>query len=179
METKYIKIDTQSADFDEKFSKYEESISYILQNSYEDFYGFDYHKRRMTEGKSIIYLAFTNEILIGVSYVKQNKRRAVTAVFPEKYRGQGIAKFLVKLSLKDFPQQYSIISTNLNHSHIMINILKKIGFKKVETEEQIKMIVEEEYGLLENFRKENGYLLFDRKSNRRNNKRESLTLLYI
>jgi len=179
MKVNYIRIDTQSTDFDKEFSKYEKGISYILQSSYEDFYGFDYHKQRMIEGKSIIYLAFVNEILIGVSYVKKNKRRAVTAVFPEEYRGQGVAKFLVKLSLKDFPQQYSIISTNLNHSYIMISILQKIGFKKVETEEQIKMIVGEEYGLLENFRKENGYLLFDRKSNRRNNKRELLTLLYI
>lgn len=187
MNLEYKKIDTQSPDFEEDFREYEEYIFKILQDSYDDFYGNDYHKNRIIEGKVIIYLALDNQKLddqkiVGLSYVKRsNCRRGGTVVFPPKCRNKGIAQKLIELSLQDIPNQHTILSTNLKKSSIMLHVIQKMGFKKATSEKEIKGIVgKEEYeNSLSNFQQYGEYFVFDRKSTRRQAKRKSVTLFYI
>jgi hypothetical protein len=166
-------------DFETTFSKYETAFFEILSNAYTSYYGPDYHKKRIIDGKAILYLAFADNKLVGVSYVKRNFRRGGTAIFPAAYRQQGIAESLVKLSLIDFPKQYSILSTDLEHSHKMLSLMDKLGFKRASSIDEVKEIVGDEFHLLSNFRDIDGYLVFDRDSKRRGGeKRRRLTLTH-
>ena len=178
MEITYKKLDTQASNFDQMFSLYSSEFYSILEKSYLNYYGQDYHNDRIKNGNSILYLAFLNENLIGVSYVKRNNRRGGTAVYPEKYRKLGIAKRLVKLSLIDFPKQYTILSTNFPHSIKMLSLMRSVDFHMACTELEVKNIVSDEYTLLSNFRYSNGYFVFDRLSEKRSLQREFLTLLH-
>lgn len=179
MTIKYQRIDTTEKNFKEEFSKCEKTFFEVISNAYPIYYGLFYHKKRIIEGKAIIYLGYIDDFLVGVSYVKQNFRRGGTAVFPEKYRQLGIAENLVKLSLADFPKQYTILSTKLEHSYKMLSLMDKLGFKKAASIEEIEKIVTTEFHLLSNFRQENDYIIFDRNSERRGGiKRESLILMH-
>jgi len=174
----YKKFDILDSNFQENFRKYERSFLQLLQNCYQEFYGNSYHSDRIRQSSSIVYLALNNDSLVGASYVKRNLRRGGTVVAPE-YRGMGVGEHLVKMSLTDFPHQYSILSTNLNYSHRMLSLMEKVGFKKAMGVEIIKTIVGEEFECMSNFRIENGYFIFDRESKRRNGvKRIGLTLLH-
>lgn len=175
----YKRLDTTSENFESTFSKYETTFFQILSNAYPTYYGLNYHKSRMIEGKAIIYLGYVDNILVGVSYVKRNFRRGGTAIYPERFRQLGIAENLVKLSLMDFPKQYTILSTNLEHSYKMISLMDKLGFKRAKTVGEIEEIVTTEFHLLSNFRQESNYIIFDRDSERRRGiKRESLLLMH-
>jgi len=158
---KWQNIDTQCPEFLE----FENSMFRILENSYDVFYGNKYHKVRMTEGNANIYLAYDNEGLVGLSYIKKSngkyKKRGGTVVFPPAYRRKGIATQLVRNSLIDIPNQYTILSIGSE----MLSIVQKIGFKRANTIDEIKEIVgEEEFKLFSNFRQKYYYLVFDRKS---------------
>ena len=172
------RLDTLDLNFENEFSKFEASFYHILSSSYSTYYGKDYHSDRIRKGEAILYIAFVDNTLVAVSYVKRNLRRGGTAVYPPEYRKLGLAQQLVVMSLKDFPKQYTILSTNYDYSHKMLNLMKKVGFKTATTIEEIKSIVGEEYCLLSNFRQFEDYFVFDRESEKRNSKREFLTLLH-
>lgn len=179
MKIEFRRLDTTDKDFEIEFSKCEAKFFEILSNSYQTYYGVEYHKKRVFESNSIIYLAYVDRFIVGVSYVKRNGRRGGTAIYPEVYRRQGLAENLIKLSLIDFPKQYSILSTNLEHSHKMLKLMEKLRFKHASTIEEIKSFAGNEVHLLSNFRLKNNYLIFDRSSERRDGlKREMLTLVY-
>lgn len=179
MKIEYKRLNTADKNFKEEFSFCETSFFQILSNAYQTYYGLDYHKKRIIDGKSIIYLAYVDSVLVGVSYVKCNCRRGGTAIHPVNYKRIGIAENLVKLSLTDFPKQYSILSTNLEHSHKMISLMDKLGFKRARTVEEIQKVVGDEFYLLSNFRLESDYMIFDRESERRGgSKRQFLTLMH-
>jgi len=161
-----------------QFSEISHLFYKILSNSYTTYYGNDYHNERIRSGQAILYIAFVDEKLVAVSYVKRNRRRGGTAVFPIKYRKIGLAKKLVEMSLDDFPEQYSILSINHDYSHKMLSLLIKVGFRKASSIEELKNIIGEEFHLLSEFRDINGYLVFDRESDKREVKRQSLTLLH-
>jgi len=172
------RLDTLDPNFETLFSEFEISFYEVLSNSYSTYYGEDYHKDRIRKGQAILYVAFVDNKFVAASYVKRNLRRGGTAVFPPEFRKLGLAQRLVEMSLKDFPKQYTILSTNYDYSYKMLNLMDKLGFKKAETKEEIKSIVGDEFCLLSNFRLHNGYFVFDRKSEKRNSKREFLTLLH-
>lgn len=179
MEVNYLVIDSIRSDFQSYFGMYEHDFFYVLSKAYENYYGDEYHKKRIIESQAILYIALNNHKVIGVSYVKRNLRRGGIAIYPSEYRRNGIAENLIKLSLIDFPRQYSIISVNLEHSHIMLSLACKLGFKYAKSIEEIKQIVNNEFHLLFNFRKIKNYIVFDRKSERRTDKiRNSLTLVH-
>lgn len=179
MEILYKKLDTADINFDNEFLCYRESFFNILSKTYPIYYGQDYHQERIQASKAVIYLVLVDNLLVGVSYVKRNLRRGGTAIFPEHFRRLGLAEHLVKLSLCDFPNQYSILSTDLPYSSKMLNLMSKVGFKNACDVEEIKKIVGEEFIFLSNFRKIDNRILFDRKSNRRSGvKREYLTLVH-
>jgi hypothetical protein len=178
MEIEYLRLDSLDSNFRKKFSEFENEFYDILSKSYSIYYGQEYHMDRIRVGQSILYVAFVDKKLVAVSYVKRNKRRGGTAVYPETYRKMGLAKKLVELSLLDFPKQYSILSTNFEHSYKMLSLLQVIGFKMATTQKEIEGIVGYEYSLLSNFRSLDGYFVFDRESKKRESKREILTLLH-
>lgn len=179
MKIEYKRLNTADKNFKEEFSMCETSFFQILSNAYQTYYGLEYHKKRIMDGRSIIYLAYVDNVLVGVSYVKCNCRRGGTAIHPDNYKRLGIAENLVKLSLTDFPKQYSILSTNLEHSHKMISLMDKLGFKRASSVEEIQKVVGDESYLLSNITTENNYTIFDRKSERRGgSKRSSLTLMH-
>jgi len=179
MEIEYKRLDTTAENFEIEFSKCETKFFEILQNAYSTYYGLEYHKKRLFESQAIIYLGYAGEVLVGVSYVKRNFRRGGTAVYPEKFRQLGIAENLVRLSLVDFPQQYTILSTKLEHSHKMISLMDKLGFKRATSIIEVEKIVSTEFYLLSNFRYQDNFIIFDRDSDRRGGiKRESLTLMH-
>lgn len=177
MTIEYKRLDTQDKNFEKEFSKFEDSFYEILLKSYSIYYGRDYHNDRIRTGNTILYIAFADNILVAVSYVKRNRRRGGTAVL-EEFRKLGLAKKMVELSLIDFPKQYTILSTNFEHSHKMLSLMKYVGFKMAITESEIQEIVGNEFTLLSNFRIYNGYFVFDRESEKREIKREFLTLLH-
>lgn len=178
MDIKLKRLDSLDPNFEKEFSKFEGSFYSILSNSYSIYYGQDYHKERIRRGQAILYVAFVDNILVAVSYVKRNKRRGGTAVYPEQYRKLGLAKQLVEMSLIDFPNQYTILSTNLEHSIKMLALMEKVGFKKATTKDEIQNIVGDEFKLLSNFRDFSTYFVFDRESETRDSKRDFLTLLH-
>lgn len=178
MVIEFKKLDSLDLNFEKMFSAYEVDFYNILSKSYTTFYGRSYHKDRIEKGNAVIYLGFVDNILVAVSYVKRNLRRGGIAVFPVRYRRLGLAENLVRLSLEDFPRQFTILSTNLKHSNKMLSLMQKIGFNKAMSEKEIKNILSEECLLLNNFRHLNGYFVFDRLSVKRNSKRECLTLLH-
>lgn len=174
----YKRLDSLDPNFENNFSEYECDFYDILSKSYSIYYGKDYHKDRIRNGQAVLYIGFVDKVLVAVSYVKRNKRRGGTAVYPEQFRKLGLAKKLVELSLIDFPNQYTILSTNFEHSHKMLTLMKNAGFKMATTENEIKEIVGSEFSLLSNFRFANDYFVFDRESEKRETKREFLTLLH-
>ncbi len=174
----FTKLDSLEFNFENEFSKIEDQFFEVLSNSYNIFYGKDYHKKRIVEGQAIIYIGFVDKKLVAASYVKRNLRRGGIAVFPENYRRLGLAKNLIQISFVDFPKQYTIISTNLDHSYVMLSLMKELNFKNASSIDEIKNIVDEEFCLLSNFRSYNGFLIFDRESERREIKREALTLMH-
>lgn len=174
----YKRLDTLDPNFENDFSEYENLFYNILSESYSIYYGIGYHKDRIKKGKAIIYLGLVDNVLVAVSYVKRNFRRGGTAVYPEQYRRLGLAEKLVELSLLDFPKQYTILSTNNEHSHKMLSLMKKLGFKMATTEKEINEIAGNEFSLLSNFRYFNDYFVFDRESEKRCTKRDFLTLLH-
>lgn len=179
MEIEYKRLDTTAENFETEFSRCEANFFEILSNAYSTYYGLEYHKKRVIESKAIIYLGYADNILVGVSYVKRSFRRGGTVVYPERFRQHGIAENLVKLSLVDFPKQYTILSTNLEHSHKMLSLMDKLGFKRATTIDEVEKIVSTEFRLLSNFRQQDNYTIFDRDSERRVGiKRESLTLMH-
>ena len=178
MDIQLKRLDTLDPNFETLFSEFEQSFYDILSSSYSTYYGKDYHSYRIRKGQAVLYVAFVDNSLVAVSYVKRNLRRGGTAVFPAEFRKLGLAQQLVEMSLKDFPKQYTILSTNFEYSHKMLNLMKKVGFKKATTIEEIKSIVGEEFCLLSNFRQFEDYFVFDRESEKRNSKREFLTLLH-
>lgn len=175
--SEFQRFDTLDAHFEQLFSRFEEDFFKILSKAYPNYYGKDYHKKRIKQGQSIIYLGFINKKLVAVSYVKRNLRRGGTAVYPLKFRRLGLAEKLVKLSLEDFPFQYTILSTQLSHSHKMLSLMEKLGFRPARTTEEIKNIVGDEFYLLSNFRFED-QLVFDRVSEKRDTKRDRLVLIH-
>lgn len=178
MVIEYKILDSLDPNFENEFLVIENSFYEILSKSYSIYYGKNYHEDRIRKGQAILYIAFVDTLLVAVSYVKRNKRRGGTAVFPEKYRKLGLAKNLVELSLKDFPNQYTILSTNFEHSHKMLSLMKNAGFKMAKSENEVKQIVGSEFALLSNFREFESYFVFDRESEKRESKREFLTLLH-
>jgi len=178
MRIEYKVLDTLDPTFEQAFSEYKFDFYFILSKSYSIYYGNFYHSDRIKSGKAILYLGLIDNKLVAVSYVKRNCRRGGIAVYPEKYRRLGLARNLVKLSLKDFPRQYTIISMNNEHSHIMLSLMNKLGFKMATSEKEIRQIVNDEFALLSNFRFYKGNFVFDRESSRREEKREFLTLLH-
>ncbi|MCK9425998.1 MAG: hypothetical protein M0Q21_08180 [Ignavibacteriaceae bacterium] len=178
MNIEFKRLDSLDPNFEKNFSEFEDQFYDILSMSYSIYYGKEYHGDRIKNGKAIIYLGFVENILVAVSYVKRNLRRGGTAVYPEEYRRLGLAKKLVELSLKDFPKQFTILSTNNEHSHKMLALMNKVGFKMATREKEVKEIVENEFSLLSNFRFYNDYFVFDRESEKRETKRYFLTLLY-
>ena len=109
--------------------------------------------------------------------MKKNGRRGMVAVL-EDYRKKGIAKALVKLSLKDFPFQYTIVSTDLEHSYKILSLFDRLNFQKANSERKIKEVAINEYFLFSNFRHYKKFFVFDRTSKSRNSKRKCVTLLY-
>ncbi|MEP7198089.1 MAG: hypothetical protein ABI851_16345, partial [Saprospiraceae bacterium] len=172
------RLDTLDPNFENIFSEFEDTFYDILSNSYSTYYGKDYHSDRIRKGHAVLYVAFVDNSLVAVSYIKRNLRRGGTAVYPPEYRKLGLAQQLVEMSLKDFPNQYTILSTNFEYSHKMLNLMEKVGFKKATTINEIKSIVGGEFSLLSNFRQFQNYYVFDRESEKRETKREFLTLLH-
>src|SRR5207253_2952404 len=109
-----------------------------------------------------------------VSYIKKNLRRGGTAVFPEEYRRKGIAEILVKESLKRFPKQYTILRVDNYH---MLSLMDKVGFKKATSAEEIGRLVPAEFAQLSDFKYTGEYLVFRRRSIKRDTEREQLTFL--
>lgn len=173
----YLRMDSTDDNFPKNFNKYKNAIFKIISNSYEIYYGNEYHKKRIIEGKALVYLCFFKNALIGVSYVKKNGRRGMVAVL-EDYRKKGIAKALVKLSLKDFPFQYTVVSADLEHSYKIISLFDRLNFQKANSERKIKEVAINEYFLFSNFRHYKKFFVFDRTSKSRNSKRKCVTLLY-
>ncbi len=178
MTIEYKRLDSLDPNFEQCFADFEDFFYDILLKSYSIYYGKDYHKERIRKGQAILYVAFVDQKLVAVSYVKRNQRRGGTAVYPEAYRKLGLAQKLVELSLIDFPKQYTILSTNFEHSYKMLSLMQKVGFKKATSIEEIQAIVGNEFCLLSNFRIFNNYFVFDRESEKRETKREFLTLLH-
>jgi hypothetical protein len=178
MNIEYKRLDTLDENFEAEFLAVDRTFFKIMDKAYTTYYGEVYHKERIVDGKAIIYLAFADGELVGASYVKRNLRRGGTAVHPEKYRRLGLAEGLIRLSLADFPKQYSILSKNLEHSHKMLALMQKLNFKKAESVSEVKTILGEQFSCLSNFRYYDGYLIFDRESTRRNTRRENLTLMH-
>jgi hypothetical protein len=170
-----ITLDSTKDSFETEFAKYKQDFMRILSSSYSAYYGDDYQTRRIVEGKSVIFLALVDNILVGVSYIKNNGRRGGTAIFPEQYRRMGIGEKLVKESLKLIPRQYSILRAN---NYPMISLMEKLGFKKAKSIEDIRSIVQDEFSQLSNFEFSGDYLVFNRKSLKRGKVREQLTLLH-
>ena len=173
----YLRMDSTDDNFQKIFNKHEDAISEIFLNSYNNYYGKEYHKKRIIEGKAIVYLCLFENVLVGASYVKRNLRRGSTAVL-ENFRRKGIAQKFLKMSLNDFPVQYTIISTNLPHSKKMLSLLGKFGFKMANSLEEIKKIANHECPYLNKFRYYKEFFVFDRKSRRRGINRTYLTFLY-
>lgn len=177
MKIEYKRFDSTAINFNAEFSEYENSFYEILAQAYPNYYGEAYHSERIRKGKAVLYIALDLNKVIGASYVKKNNRRGGTAVV-KKYRRKGIAEELVRISLNDFPKQYTILSTDLSHSHKMLSLVKKLGFLNATKVENIKNIIGNEFSLLTNFREIDGRLIFDRNSSRRNQTRKKLTLMY-
>jgi hypothetical protein len=150
-------------------------ILYVLSRSYNTYYGDDYHLRRIIDGRSIIYIICIRDTVVAVSYVKRNLRRGGTAVYPEKYRRRGLAEALVRASLIDFPEQYSILSIS---DRQMIALLLKVGLNRAATMDAVRVITNTEFERLSNFRLLDGCLVFERRSPKRGLYRETLTMLF-
>src|ERR1700741_1045347 len=126
MNFQVIKLDMLDQGFSKDFEEYKQSFLNIIRESLSNYYGDDYQLERIKEGNSILYLGVYNNKLVGASYVKRNGRRGVTAIYPDNYRRFGGAEKLILASFEDFPEQYTIIRSE---NSIMINLLKKLGFK--------------------------------------------------
>ena len=75
MNIEYFKIDSSNSNFEFEFFKIKDSFFQILENTYPNYFGRNYHLNRIIESKAVIYLATLESNLIGVSYVKRNLRR--------------------------------------------------------------------------------------------------------
>jgi len=168
-------LDTTEPSFSSEFDKYKHSILSIFSHSYRHYYGDDYLLTRIAAGESVLFLGAIDHTLVGASYVKRNLRRGGTAVYPDQYRGRGIAEALVKESLKRFPRQYTILSIE---ECAMLSLLEKAGFRRVLSSNEIKHIVKEEFVQLSEFTEMNGSLVFSRRSIKRAVVRPKLILLH-
>jgi len=151
------------------------SIQLLLSTSYAKFYGLDYHFIRMFNSSDILYLAFDDITLVGISYVKRNGRRGTSAIYPTKYRGLGIAKEFIKMSLLDYPSQYTFVSTDQDG---LIRLLTDCGFKVAQNVEEIALNSKAELGSLSKF---NSHLLgisFNRLSKSRSVLKENCLMFY-
>ncbi len=175
MEIDIIHLDTTEDFFETVFAKYNDDFLNILSKSFPSYYGDDYQLKRIVDGKSVIYLATVDGVLVGVSYIKRNLRRGGTAVFPEQYRRMGIAEKLIKESLKHFPKQYTILRAN---NHKMFSLMNKLGFKNAKSVQEIESIVQDEFPQLSDFSFLGDYLVFKRQSVKREKVRKGLTLLH-
>jgi len=164
------------SDFAERFEPFKSQFFAVLAKSHGgEYYGDDYHFRRIVEGRSTLYIATTGSVVVGVSYVKTSLRRGATAVFPEQYRRLGIAEKMVLASLYDFPQQYTIVNTS---NTAMISLLKKVGFKEATSVEEIKSIAKDEFSHLIHFETTVGHILFQRYSIKRATVKEHVMMLH-
>jgi GNAT superfamily N-acetyltransferase len=170
-----ITIDTADGSFEAVFESYKAAFLTVLSNSYPTYYGDEYQLKRIVEERSVLYLATVDNALVGVSYIKGNFRRGGTAVFPEQYRRKGIAERLVKESLNMFPRQYTILRAD---NHKMICLMKKLGFKRAVSSQEIERIVPAEFAQLSEFEFLEGCLVFKRRSLRRDTEREKLVFLH-
>jgi hypothetical protein len=178
MKFEYKKFDSTDVDFEKQFSEYNENFYNILSETYPNFYGKTYHSERIVKGKAVLYVAKWQNKLIAASYVKRNNRRGGIAVL-KSFRRKGIATQLIINSLDQFPNQYTILSTNLSHSHKMLSLVKKLDFVYAKSIRELEDIVGQEFFLLKNFKRTNERLVFDRISLRRNLERKELTLMYF
>ncbi|MEQ9263106.1 MAG: GNAT family N-acetyltransferase [Owenweeksia sp.] len=177
MKLEYRKYNSVDIDFEKKFSKYHEMFYDVLSQAYSNYYGRAYHSARIKNGQAVLFIALHKNIVVGASYVKKNNRRGGTAVL-KNFRRNGIAEKLVKFSLTEFPNQYSILSTDLPHSYKMLALLSKTGFVCVKTIDEVQLIVGKEFHLLKNFVKTKNRLVFDRVSSTRSIERKKLTLMF-
>ena len=175
MEIEILTIEPRKDSLGTVFAKYKSSILKLLASSYQSYYGDDYQLARIIEEHSVIYLAVVDGVLVGVSYIKRNCRRGGTAVFPEEFRRTGIAERLVRESFVLFPKQYTILRAD---NHQMISLMEKVGFKKAMSIQEIERIVQEEFSQLSDFELLEDYMVFKRRSIRREIERERLTLLH-
>lgn len=175
MHVEIIKLKTKSSSFWTEFEKFKKDFLVISTKSYTQYYGDEYQLKRISDGQCTLYLATVNNKLVGISYVKKNLRRGGTAVFPEKYRRNGIAEKLVRTSLLDFPKQYTILRTDNSNT---LSLMKKVGFKKAKSIEEIRRIVRNEFSQLSDFQFIGEYLVFNRTSLKRKVIRKNLTLLH-
>ena len=170
-----LRLDALDANFSSDFDQYRDGILYVLSCSYASYHGNEYHLQRILSGQSIVYLALAQQTTVAVSYVKRNLRRGGTAVYPESYRGRGLAKALVIMSFVDFPEQYSILASS---DVKMIRLLMNLGFVRATSIEEVESVTKDEFRLLSAPIVTSEGVTFRRASSTRNTDRETLILLY-
>lgn len=151
------------------------TIELLLSLSYSKFYGLDYHSIRMFDSSDILYLAFDDTKLVGISYVKRNGRRGTSAIYPMKYRGVGIAKEFIRMSLLDYPFQYTFVSTEQVG---LIKLLTDCGFRAAQSVEEIALNSSAELESLSKFNSHPLGISFNRLSNSRNVLKENCLMFY-
>jgi len=168
-----IRLDTLDPSFVSEFAEFKAGFLRVLSHSYVSYYGDDYHVKRIVEGKSILFFAQAEQETVGVSYVKRNRRRGGTAVFPETYRRHGLAEALVRASFLDFPDQYSLLGVANTD---MMRLLHKVGFVRANSIEGVRNATQDEFQHLSDFTTSSDGITFKRFSETRNTNRETLTL---
>ena len=157
-------IDLASAEGSTIFPAIRSSLFSILQYAYKDYFGDEYHERRMLQDRSHIFVACgtldSDFTFVAASYIKRNGRRAAIATHPN-YRFLGVGRALVTTSLRVVPKQYSIVSEK---NVAMIGLLKSVGFSVVGSVQELTAAASEEATRFENFRQSESGLVFDRKS---------------
>ena len=175
MQVVTLRLASSDENFAARFAEVERGCLTVLERSYPTYYGDDYQLRRIVEDRCTLYLAMHGDLVVGVSYVKENLRRGGTAVYPDQYRRRGIAESLTRASLQDFPQQYTILSIR---NEKMIALMRKVGFRFARSVQEIKMIVKSEFEILGDFSVSDDKVIFRRQSLKRGVERDDLTLLH-
>lgn len=172
-------IDTTTPNGREKLIQWLPSLDELLSNSYQKYYGKDYHRDRILNSNSHVFLILeTNGLhkeVIGLSYVKQSGRRGSLAIKPNR-RLEKLSKKLISISLSVIPKQYSIVQS----SNIVIRkVLSSSAFVLAVNEEEVHRIAGNEAQQFFNFRTLDGLLMFDRVSHTRKTESKNMCMYSI
>jgi hypothetical protein len=170
-----VRLDAADQGFLDAFESHKNTFFRVLRESYGDYFGDEYHLGRMLNERSIVYFFHVDQLVVAASYVKRNKRRGGTAVYPPEFRRHGLAEAIVRVSFVDFPTQYSIVDVD---NAAMSRLLLKVGFRRASSVEQLQRFTGLDFALLSNIATTQDGLTFVRHSDRRAMDRHALALYF-